>query len=71
MNRNEIVFWEEIRRESVIHQYKNNGYNIVMDVASGSVHVVDDVVYDAVAILKKSQNDLEKPMNCGAGRWMN
>ena len=32
-----------------------------MDVASGSVHVVDDVVYDAVAILKKSQNDLEKP----------
>ena len=45
----------------MIHQYKNNGYNIVMDVASGSVHVVDDVVYDAVAILKKSQNDLEKP----------
>ena len=29
----------------VIHQYKNNGYNIVMDVNSGSIHVVDDIVY--------------------------
>ena len=36
----------------MIHQYKNNGYNIVMDIAAGSVHVVDDVVYDAVALLE-------------------
>ncbi len=35
----------------VIHQYKNNGYNIVLDVNSGSVHVVDDLVYDVVALL--------------------
>ena len=34
----------------MIHQYKNNGYNIVMDINSGSVHVVDDVVYDAIAL---------------------
>jgi uncharacterized protein len=34
----------------MIHQYKNNGYNIVMDVCSGAVHVVDDVVYDAIAL---------------------
>jgi uncharacterized protein len=34
----------------VIHQYKNNGYNIVLDVNSGSVHVVDDVVYDVIAL---------------------
>ena len=34
---------------TVIHQFRNNGYNIVLDVNSGSVHVVDDVVYDAVA----------------------
>ena len=27
----------------MIHQYKSNGYNIVMDVNSGSVHVVDDI----------------------------
>ncbi|MCI8515144.1 MAG: thioether cross-link-forming SCIFF peptide maturase [Lachnospiraceae bacterium] len=34
----------------MIHQYKNNGYHIVMDVCSGAVHVVDEVVYDAVAL---------------------
>lgn len=32
----------------MIHQYKNNGYNIVLDVNSGSVHVVDDVAYDVI-----------------------
>ncbi|MDE6026100.1 MAG: thioether cross-link-forming SCIFF peptide maturase [Lachnospiraceae bacterium] len=32
----------------MIHQYKNNGYNIVLDIASGSVHVVDDLVYDMI-----------------------
>lgn len=35
----------------MIHQYKNNGYDIVLDVNSGSVHVVDDVVYDAIEII--------------------
>ena len=33
-----------------VHQYKNNGYNIVLDVNSGAVHVVDDVVYDVLAL---------------------
>lgn len=33
----------------MVHQYKNNGYNIVLDVNSGSVHVVDDMVYDIIA----------------------
>ncbi len=32
----------------MIHQYKNNGYHIVMDVNSGSVHVVDECVYDMI-----------------------
>ncbi len=45
----------------MIHQYKNNGYNIIMDVASGSVHVVDDIVYDAVALLASEVGELEKP----------
>lgn len=34
----------------MIHQYKNNGYNIVLDVNSGMIHVVDDVVYDIIAL---------------------
>ncbi len=37
----------------MVHQYKNNGYNIVLDVNSGSVHVVDDIVYDLIEIAEK------------------
>ena len=32
----------------MIHQYKLGGYNIVLDVCSGSVHVVDDMAYDII-----------------------
>lgn len=35
----------------MIHQYKLNGYNIVLDVHSGGVHIVDDVTYDLIAEL--------------------
>ena len=38
----------------MIYQYKNNGYNIVLDVNSGSVHVVDDVVYDLIPLVEKA-----------------
>lgn len=34
----------------MIHQYKLNGYNIVLDVFSGGVHVVDDLAYDVIAL---------------------
>lgn len=37
----------------MIHQYKNNGYDIVLDVNSGSVHVVDDMCYDIIEYLDK------------------
>ncbi len=33
----------------MIHQYKLGGYNIVLDVSSGAVHVVDDIAYDMIA----------------------
>ena len=33
----------------MIHQYKLNGYNIVLDVCSGSVHLVDEIAYDLIA----------------------
>ncbi len=41
----------------MIHQYKLNGYNIVLDVCSGSVHVVDEVAYDIIAMFE--DNDRE------------
>ena len=37
----------------MIHQYKSNGYNIVMDVDSGAVHVVDDVTYDVISLFEE------------------
>ena len=51
-------FWrvwdkKRLRRTILVHQYKNNGYDIVMDVNSGAIHVVDDVVYDAIAMLEE------------------
>lgn len=47
----------------MIYQYKNNGYSIVLDVNSGSVHVVEDVVYDAIALLSEKMPDMEVPAN--------
>ena len=32
----------------MVHQFKNNGYDIVLDVNSGAIHVVDDVTYDCL-----------------------
>ena len=34
----------------MIHCYQLNGYNIVLDVYSGSVHVVDDLAYDVISM---------------------
>ena len=38
----------------MVHQYKLNGYNIVLDTCSGSVHTVDDVAYDIIELYPKS-----------------
>lgn len=43
----------------MIHRYKNNGYNIVLDVNSGSVHVVDEIVYDMVGLLDEGKSEEE------------
>ena len=44
----------ELEREDciVVHQYRNNGYNIVLDVNSGAIHVVDDVTYDVIPLFE-------------------
>ncbi len=36
----------------MIHQYQLGGYNIVLDICSGSVHVVDEVAYDIIAMFE-------------------
>ena len=45
----------------MIHAFKNNGISIVMDVNSGSVHVADPVLYDAVCCAETEIGELEKP----------
>ncbi len=43
----------------MVHQYKLNGFNIVLDSCSGSIHAVDEVAYDIIAMFKeKSQNEI-------------
>ena len=41
----------------MIHAYKLNGYNIVLDVYSGSVHVVDDLAYDVIGLYETASPD--------------
>ena len=41
----------------MIHQYKLGGYNIVLDICSGSVHAVDDVAYDIIALFENHDRE--------------
>lgn len=41
----------------MIHQYQLNGYNIVLDVNSGAIHVVDGLTYDMIAEYKEREKD--------------
>ena len=41
----------------MLHQYKLNGYNIVLDTCSGSVHSVDEVAYDIIAMYENATAD--------------
>jgi len=52
---------------TVVHQYKNNGYNIVLDVNSGAVHVVDDVTYEVIPLFETST--IEEITECLKGKY--
>ena len=41
----------------MVHQYKLNGFNIVLDTCSGGVHVVDEVAYDMIALYSKKTKE--------------
>ncbi len=43
----------------MLHQYKLNGYNIVLDTCSGGVHSVDEVAYDMIEMfMDKSKEEI-------------
>ncbi|MBQ9064297.1 MAG: thioether cross-link-forming SCIFF peptide maturase [Blautia sp.] len=44
---------------SLIHRYRSNGYNIVLDINSGSIHLVDDAAYDVLPYLEEHVDDDE------------
>ena len=54
-----------------IHQFENNGYKIVLDVPSGSVHVADDLMYDVIKAaagylgVGDTADETPGPGNCG------
>ncbi|MCI5935860.1 MAG: thioether cross-link-forming SCIFF peptide maturase [Lachnospiraceae bacterium] len=37
----------------MVHQYQNNGYNIVLDVNSGAIHVVDELMYAVIGLYEE------------------
>jgi len=41
----------------LVHQYKMGGYNIVIDVNSGAIHVVDDMTYDMIEMYENSDKE--------------
>jgi hypothetical protein len=41
----------------MIHAYKMNGYNIILDANSGSVHAVDELAYDVISLYESMSKD--------------
>ena len=41
----------------MIHAYKMNGYNIILDQNSGCVHSVDEVAYDIITMYKEKSKE--------------
>ena len=41
----------------MVHLFKRLGYNIAVDTASASVHVLDDVAYEAVSLYGKMPDE--------------
>ncbi|HCA30279.1 MAG TPA: thioether cross-link-forming SCIFF peptide maturase [Ruminococcaceae bacterium] len=44
----------------MIHRYQNNGYNIVLDVNSGAVHLVDEPTYKLLELLDENLEQMEE-----------
>ena len=54
----------------MVHQYQLNGFNIVLDTCSGSVHAVDPVAYDAISLYEthSTQEILDQLLEQYAGQ---
>ena len=50
-------FVPERKIETMIHRYQLGGLNIVLDICSGSVHVVDEVAYDMIGLYQELERE--------------
>ena len=41
----------------MIHQYQMDGLNIVLDVCSGGVHLVDEIAYDMISLYETTPRE--------------
>ena len=53
----EQICIQKVKLKNMVHQYKLNGYNIVIDTASGSVHSVDEVAYDIIEMYEQHSRE--------------
>ena len=44
---------------SLIHRYQSNGYNIVLDINSGCIHLVDQVTYEVLPFMEEGLTETE------------
>ena len=44
---------------SLIHRYQSNGYNIVLDINSGCIHLVDLVTYEVLPFMEEGRAETE------------
>ena len=43
----------------LIHEYQSNGYNIILDINSGSIHLVDEVTYALIPLMEEGRDCTE------------
>jgi uncharacterized protein len=46
----------------MVHCYKLNGYNIIIDGNSGAVHSVDDVAFDVISLYEVREDEIIRRM---------
>ena len=46
-----------LKGDFMVHQYKLGGYNIVLDICSGAIHVVDEIAYDIISMFENNSKE--------------
>ena len=55
---------------SLIHRYQSNGYNIVLDINSGCIHLVDEVTYEVLPYLEEGMEAYIRQVLQSTWNWL-